>query len=64
VGRHGLREIVSILKESSLYVTLSASERRSLLKSLAQNYPNLVEGKDEETEIGYEASWAGIIDKQ
>jgi hypothetical protein len=61
--RHGIRELISILMESPLYMTLSVAERRVLVSQLAENYPSLVEGRADETEIGYEASWAGIIKK-
>jgi hypothetical protein len=46
--------------ESPLYMTLSLDERQSLLSRLLESYPFLTEC-EEETEIGYEASWNGII---
>ncbi|MEJ2697407.1 MAG: hypothetical protein P8013_12240 [Candidatus Sulfobium sp.] len=57
------KELISILMESPLYTTLSVQERRSLVTRLVESYPVLQEGKDEEYEIGYESSWAGIIGK-
>jgi hypothetical protein len=55
------QELISILMESPLYTTLSVQERHSLLTRLVESYPVLQQGKDEECEIGYESSWAGII---
>lgn len=56
------RELISILMDSSLYLTLPLKERRSLLVKMAEDYPFLVEGEGEQTEVvGYEASWAGIF---
>lgn len=46
--------------ESPLYQTLSTQERDSLLTRLSQSYPFLVEGNEEELEVGYESSWRGI----
>jgi hypothetical protein len=53
-------ELISILMESPLYQTLSTQERDSLLTRLSQSYPFLVEGNEEELEVGYESSWRGI----
>ncbi len=53
--------LVSILMESSLYLTLSLQERRALLARLAESYPSLAEGNDEDIEVGYESSWTGIF---
>ncbi len=53
--------LVSILMESPLYMTLSLEERQSLLTRLLESYPFLSESCEEETEIGYEASWSGLI---
>lgn len=55
------RVLVSILMESSLYLTLSLKERRALVAQLAENYPFLAEGKDDEIEVGYESSWTGLF---
>ncbi|HYA26907.1 MAG TPA: hypothetical protein VEE82_02815 [Thermodesulfovibrionales bacterium] len=57
-----MKHLISILMESPLYLTLPVSERRSLLASLTESYPFLAE--DEEEEVGYESSWAGIINTQ
>jgi hypothetical protein len=54
------RELISILMESPLYHTLTLKERDSLLVRLSQSYPFLVEGNEEEMEVGYESSWKGI----
>jgi hypothetical protein len=57
-----VRELISILMDSSLSLTLPLKERRSLLVKMAEDYPFLVEGEDEQTEVvGYEARWAGIF---
>ncbi len=53
--------LVSILMESPLYMTLSLEERQSLLSRLLASYPFLSECTDDETELGYEASWSGVI---
>jgi hypothetical protein len=53
--------LVSILMESPLYMTLSLDERQSLLTRLLESYPFLTECGDEDAEIGYEASWNGMI---
>ncbi len=57
-----VKKLLSILMDSSLYLTLPLRERRSLLVKMAEDYPFLVEVEGEQTEIvGYEASWAGIF---
>lgn len=58
------QELVSILMESPLYTTLSVQERHSLVTRLVESYPVLRDGKEEELEIGYESSWAGIIGRR
>jgi hypothetical protein len=63
MGKGAMRELISILMESPLYLTLSVSERRSLLANLATSYPFLLDA-DEEEEVGYESSWAGIVHTQ
>ena len=48
--------------ESSLYLTLPLTERRTLLVKMAVDYPFLVDGEAEQKEaVGYEASLAGIF---
>lgn len=54
------RELISILMESPIYNTLTTKERDSLLTRLSQSYPFLVEGNEDEMEVGYESSWRGI----
>ncbi len=57
---HRIKTLVSILMESPLYLTLPVEERLSLITRLAGSYPFLFEDRDDEMEIGYESSWAGI----
>jgi hypothetical protein len=45
-----IRKLVPILMESPLYMTLSLSERQSLLERLAQSYPHF----DDEEDTGKE----------
>jgi hypothetical protein len=54
------RKVISILMESPFYQTLTMKEKDSLLTTLAQSYPFLVEGNEDEMEVGYESSWRGI----
>lgn len=54
-----LRNIVSVLRESPLYVTLPRNEKRFLIKGLAENYSFLGVEEGEEI-VGYESSLAGI----
>ena len=60
MARHSMKNLVSILMESPLYLTLPVEERLSLISRLAGSYPSLFEDRDDEMEIGYESSWAGI----
>ena len=60
MSRHMLKAIVSILRESPLYKTFSPEEKRSLIKGLADSYAFLEDGKGGDI-VGYESSWAGII---
>ena len=53
--------LVSILMESPLYMTLSLHERQSLLSRLLESYPFLTEYNEEESEMGYEASWQALL---
>ncbi len=56
------KKLVSILMDSSLYLTLPLLERRSLLVKMAEDYPFLLDAEGEQKEaVGYEASWAGIF---
>lgn len=62
MGKHKVKELISILMDSSLYLTLPLKERRTLLVKMAEDYPFLLDGEDEQKEaVGYEASWAGIF---
>ncbi len=60
MSRHMLKNIVSILRESPLYKTLSPGEKRTLIKGLAESY-SFLEAGDSEDIVGYESSWAAII---
>jgi hypothetical protein len=51
---HEIKKLISILMESPLYMTLSLSERRSLLERLTQSYPNLNDEEDEQREDHFE----------
>jgi len=60
MSRYLLRNIVSILRESPLYKSLSAEEKRSVIRELTESYSFLRSDNDEEV-VGYESSWAEII---
>jgi hypothetical protein len=60
MSRKVLKEIVSILRESPIYRTLPATERRTIIKELAEKYSFGEDGNGGEV-VGYESSWAGII---
>ena len=60
MARHEIKNVVSILMESPLYLTLPVEERLSLITRLTGSYLFLFEDKNDEMEIGYESSWAGI----
>ncbi len=62
MSMHKAKELISILMDSSLHLTLPLRERRTLLVKMAEDYPFLVEREAEHKEaVGYEASWAGIF---
>lgn len=61
MGTHNFKRLISILMESPLYQTLSVKERQSLLTDLSESYPALVAIAGEETHVGYESSWSGIV---
>lgn len=61
MSRLHVNRLTSILKESPFYSTLSAEENHTLLARLAENYPFLLDGRDDELEVGYESSWTGIM---
>jgi hypothetical protein len=50
-----VRNLISILMDSPLYLTLALDERHALVKKMAQNYPFLVEAETRQTEGGYES---------
>jgi hypothetical protein len=52
VHDHEMRKLISILMESPLYMTLSLTERQSLLERLTQSYPHF----DDEEDTGKEDS--------
>jgi hypothetical protein len=47
-------KLISILMESSLYMTLSLRERQSLLERLAQSYPHFNDEEDAGKEDDFE----------
>jgi hypothetical protein len=49
-----MRKLISILMESSLYMTLSLIERQSLLERLAQSYPHFDDEEDAGKEDNFE----------
>lgn len=60
MNRKMLIEIVSILKESSIYGTLSAGEKRSLITGLAERCSFLEDATGAEF-VGYKSSSAEIV---
>ena len=60
MGKSKTREVISILMESPFYQALTKKEKDSLITKLSQSYPFLVEGNEDEMEVGYESSWRGI----
>jgi len=46
------KELISILMESPLYMTLSVEERHSLLVRLEESYPNACEDDSTEADAG------------
>ncbi len=60
MSRQKTRKIVSVLMESPLYVTLSVEERSALIARLEESYPFLFADDDDESDVGYEASWKGM----
>ncbi len=60
MGKCNTRELISILMESPLYQTLTGKEKDSLVARLSQSYPFLLEGNEDEREVGYESSWREI----
>ncbi len=61
MSMHKIKNLLSILMDSPLYLTMSLRERHSLLSGMAERYPFLVESDSEQSETGYESSWAGIF---
>ncbi len=61
MSMYKIRTLISILMDSSLYLTLSLHERHSLLARMAENYPFLVEAESDETAVGYESDPAGMV---
>ena len=52
------KKLLSILMESPLYLTLTLSERRSLLAGIAESYPFIMADEDDTAESGYESNWS------
>ena len=62
MSMYKVKKLISILMDSSLYLTLPLRERRTLLVKMTEDYPFLLEGEGEQKEaVGYEASLAGIF---
>ena len=65
MDRSKIQHLLSILMDSSLYLSTPLRERMSLLSRLSKSYPSLfvekVDCVDEETAMGYESSWTGIF---
>jgi hypothetical protein len=49
------KELISILMESSLYMTLSVRERHSLLVRLEESYPISYDGELNESDLKHDA---------
>ena len=62
MSSHKIRNLVSILMDSPLYLTLPLRERHSLLARMAQNYPFLIKTESEETEAGHDSGWSGAAE--
>ena len=56
---HKMRNVISILMDSPLYLTLTLKERYSLLARMVYDYPFLIEIKKGEKESAYESAWTG-----
>ena len=54
MSRQMLKEIVSILRESPFYNTLSSEEKRSIIKGLADSYSFCDDGNGGNV-VGYES---------
>ena len=50
-----VRNLISILMDSPLYLTLALKERHTLVVKMAQNYPFLVETDIGQTAVVYES---------
>jgi len=50
-----VRNLISILMDSPLYLTLALKERHALVEKMAQNYPFLVEAETSHREVEYES---------
>jgi len=50
-----VRNLISILMDSPLYLTLALKERHALVEKMVQNYPFLVEVATSQTGVGYES---------
>jgi len=60
VSEHTTKNLISILMESPLYLTLPVKERHSLLMRLTESYPFLTDGEEEKIERGCESSLVAI----
>ncbi len=51
------RSVFSILNDSPFFKELSIKEREGLIADLFKTYPHLHRQNNNDTEVGYEASW-------
>jgi hypothetical protein len=50
-------KLFSILDGSPFFTELSVKDREKLIKELLEAYPQLIQNLNNDTEVGYEASW-------
>jgi len=63
MSRHMLRKIISILRESPLYRTLSGEEKRSVIEGLTKRYSFLDDRNGGEV-VGYESSVLALFEQK
>jgi hypothetical protein len=61
MSRQKSAKIISVLMESPLYATLSAEEKSALVERLEESYPFLFAEEEGDQDVGYEASWRGML---
>jgi len=52
-----LKSLIFILDESPFFTDLSIKERESLMEELLTSYPQLLQKPENDSVMGYEASW-------